>query len=296
VKKLLTAIPLLWLGTGAVFSQAAPVESIFLPPRFFVGDRVELRLRYEVPAGLAVEPPEQTPEHAWIEFRDIQVQDRRAAGRSGEVLVRIFFVPFYPGEAVLPSIPLGELSTAEIPVATRSTLQVEEDRSFRGPRGQLTLPLTWLKLLGLLMVGAGVPMSLYFLIRYGILGLIRFREVRVRRLPYLHVRKNLKRLTAQMPDMEGKSFFILLSLAVRRYLTERLEEPLMSVTTGEIAEELSRAGLEEDLIRSIHEVLNAADLIKFSGKRASKPEMRRSLRAVDQIVEQVEERTADVES
>jgi len=96
--------------------------------------------------------------------------------------------------------------------------------------------------------------------------------------------------------MEGKSFFILLSLTIRSYLSERLSRPLMSVTTGEIKKELGVAGLEESVSLRIHEVLKAADLIKFSGKRADRREMERSLKAVDRIVEQVEERTTHVEA
>jgi hypothetical protein len=85
---------------------------------------------------------------------------------------------------------------------------------------------------------------------------------------------------------------------VRRYLTERLSAPLMSAATGEILKELNRAGLdlEEDLSQRIHEVLWGADLIKFSGKRSNKREMRQNLKAVDSIVEQIEERTVHVES
>jgi hypothetical protein len=272
------------------------MESIFLPPRFFVGDRVELRLTYDVPAGVAVEPPAQLPAHAWIEFHNIEVQDRRSADGSGEVRVRIFFTPFSSGETVLPPLPLGDLDTGELLVTTQSVLQLEHDQTLRGPRRQLNLPLTWLRLLVLVVIGIGAPAVVFFLLRYGIQGFIRIREARIRRLPYLHVRKSLNQLAAGRSSMEGKSFFILLSLTIRRYLSERLSRPLMSVTTGEIKKELGVAGLEESVSLRIHEVLKAADLIKFSGKRADRREMERSLKAVDRIVEQVEERTTHVEA
>ena len=95
---------LLFLAVWPVFAQAALMEAIFLPPRFFVGDRVELRLTYDLPGGVTVEPPAQLPDHDWIEFRSIEVQDRRASGGPGELRVRIFFIPFFPGETVLPSL------------------------------------------------------------------------------------------------------------------------------------------------------------------------------------------------
>jgi hypothetical protein len=296
VKSVLLAVVLLFLLMGPLFAQVALMEAVFLPPRFFVGDRVELRLTYEIPAGLTVDPPAQLPVHAWVEYQRIEVQDRRTTGSAGEVLVRIFFIPFFSGETVLAPLQLGDLDTGELLVSTQSTLQLEQDQSLRGPRGQLNLPLTWLRLLTLVVAGIGAPFLVLFLLRSGIRGFRRIREARMLRLPYLHVSKSLNRLESARATMEEKSFFILLSLAIRRYLSERLSRPLMSVTTGEITRELSDAGLEESISRRIHEVLKAADLIKFSGKKAHRREMEKNLKAAAGIVEQVEERTAHVEA
>jgi hypothetical protein len=296
MRVLVLAVFLIFLAAWPVFAQVPLTESIFLPPRFFVGDRVELRLTYDLPAGVAVEPPAQLPVHAWIEFRDIEVQDRRIPGEAGKVSVRVFFIPFFFGETILPPIQLGGLNTGELLVTTQSALELEQDESLRGPRRQLNLPLTWLRLLALAVIGIGVPLLLLFLLRYGIRGFRRLREARIRRLPYLHIRKSLNQLATGRSSMEGKSFFILLSLAIRRYLSERLAMPLMSATTGEIAGSLKAAGLDESVSETIHGVLKAADLIKFSGKRANRREMEKSLKTVGRIVEQVEERTTYVEA
>jgi hypothetical protein len=257
---------------------------------------VELRLSYELPRGVAVELPPELPEHPWIEFLDIEVQDRRTPGGPGEVRVRIFFVPFFSGEAVLPPLRLGDLNTGELLVSTQSALQGEQDQTLRGPRRQLNLPLTWLRLLTLVVIAVGAPVALFILLRFGIRGFRRVREARIRRLPYLHVRKSLNQLSSGRESMEAKSFFVLLSLNLRRYLSERLSAPLMSVTTGEINESLTAAGLEDAMSREIYDLLQAADLIKFSGKRANRREMTRSLEVVERIVEQVEEKTAHVET
>jgi hypothetical protein len=287
---------LLLLVSLRVSSQASLMESIFLPPRFFVGDRVELRLTYQLPPGMDVEPPAQLPVHDWIDIQHIEVKDRRAPGRSGEVQVRVFFIPFSTGETVLPPLRLGDLDTGELLVTTRSALQLEQDDSLRGPRKQLDLPLTWLRVLALVTIVVGVPLLLLLLLRCGLRGFRRIREARIRRRPYLHVSKSLNQLAAGKSTLEGKSFFILLSLAIRRYLSERLSRPLMSVTTGEISGYLRAAGLEEILSERIHQVLETADLIKFSGKRTNRREMERSLKAAGHIVEQVEERIVHVEA
>jgi hypothetical protein len=109
------------------------------------------------------------------------------------------------------------------------------------------------------------------------------------------MRKSLNQLASARSSMEGKSFFILLSLAIRRYLSERLSMPMMSVTTGEIPGSLGEAGLEESVSRSIHGVLKEADLVKFSGRRPNRREMDRCLKTVDRLVEQIEERITHVE-
>lgn len=289
-------LSVLFLEAWSAFSQVSLSESIFLPPSFYVGDRVELRLKYDIPADLVVQQAQQLPEHPWIEFHTIEVQDRRVPGRSGEVVVRIFFTPFQPGESLIPAFRLGDLGIGEFPVTTQSALESEQTPLLRGPRIQLNLPLTWLKLLILVLVGIGAPACTFLLLRYGVRGIVMIREARIRRLPYLRARKNLNRLTSQLSSIESKSFFILLSLLVRRYLTERLSAPLMSAATGEILKELNREGLEEDLSLRIHEVLRTADLIKFSGKRSNKKEMQQTLKVVGSIVEQIEGRTVHVES
>jgi hypothetical protein len=290
VRTILLAVLLLLPGMQS-FSQAVLMESVVLPPRFFVGDPVELRLKYWVPAAVAVTGPERPPGHDWIEVQRIEVQDGRAAGESGEVLVRVFFIPFAPGQSALPSIRLGELETGEVLITTRSALQSEEDPVLRELRGQLNLPLSWLKLLLLAAVAVGAPVAAYLLIHWGLSGLARVRRARVRRLPYLRLQKSLRKLAAQAASMEAKPFFVVLSLSFRRYLSERLEAPLMSVTTGEIVRELDKAGLAEDVASRVHELLGSADLIKFSGVRGTRKEMDRSMKAAVRIVEQVEETT-----
>ena len=46
-------------GTARLGAEATArvLESVLLPPRFFVGDPVELRLRVAVPAGVTVAAP-----------------------------------------------------------------------------------------------------------------------------------------------------------------------------------------------------------------------------------------------
>jgi hypothetical protein len=290
------AVFLVFLAAPPLFTQAVLAESIFLPPRFFVGDRVELRLTYDVPAGTEVEEPTELPVHPWIEFPDVEVQDRRAAGSAGRVIVRIFFIPFFAGETVLPAIRLGDFDTGELLVRTQSALALEQEDTLRGPRRQLNLPLTWLRLLVIALMGIGAPLLLTLLLRYGVRAFQSLREARIRRLPYLHVRRSLNQLASGKSSMEGKSFFILLSLAIRRYLSERLSIPLMSATTGEIAESLKGAGLEDTVSERIYRVLKAADLAKFSGKKAKRTEMEQSLETAGNIIEEVEERTIHVEA
>ena len=284
------SVLLLLAVSVALSAQEESVESVLLPPRFYVGDRVELRLTLDVPAELVVSEPERLPQDPWLEVHRVEVQDHRNPGRSGKVRIRVFFTPFQPGQSRLPALSLGELHLGETTVHTRSVLEQEQSLSLQGLRGQLDLPLTAARLALIITIGIGVPAGAFFAFLHGARGLVRIREQRRRRLPYLRFRSILRRLKKQSSEIEGRSFFILLSLALKSYLAERLSVPLMSATTGEIRQQLSGLGLEPSLSESIHELLRRSDLVKFSGRKTGRREMGAELRRVEDILEGIEER------
>ena len=306
---LLLAAALLAGGAPRLPAQSAPgvLESVLLPPRFYVGDRVELRMRLEVPAGVslaapAVErlpgggPPEAGGEAgSWVEVGRIEVQDRRRADAAGEVQVRVFFVSYAPGKGRLPELDLGGLRIPPQEFTTVSVRAREAEPGFRPLRGQLLLPLTGLRLTLSVLVLIGAPAGLALLGAWAARVLRRLRELRRRRRPAQRARSALQRLERGLEESETRELFVDLSQVLKRYLAERLEVPTSSATTAEIDGLLDGAGVAPALSGRVQEVLRAADTVKFSGRAGRRSAARSSLNKVREIVSRVEE-LCDVDS
>jgi len=294
--------------------QLRVVESVLLPPRFFVGDRVEMRLRLEVPAGVTVTAPArqlQEPGKArplelpgrggggdegptWTRIDGIEVLDRRAPGAAGEVQVRVFFAPLQPGEGRLPELALGELSVPEQPFLTASVREREPTLEFRPLRGQLLAPYTRLRLALTGLTFVGVPALATFGSIRALRGLRRLRERRRRRRPAQRARSELRKLDQGLEHVETEQLFVDLAQILKGYLGERFHVPTSSATTVEIAGMLEAVGVPDPLSGRVGEVLRIADRAKFSGRAGRRTVARSSLNKVRDIVARVEE-LADVE-
>ena len=113
VPGLILALALSAAGGTAAAQGYSVLQTVFLPPRFYVGDRVELRMRLSTPAGTAVRAPETLPDSSGIEFQDITVNRR-----GNETEVRIVFYPFYPGTQDASAIDLGGITLSGVKIHT----------------------------------------------------------------------------------------------------------------------------------------------------------------------------------
>ncbi len=295
----LSAFLLACAASGAQGATAGYVveELVLLPPRFYVGDSVECRLLLRVEEGLSASEPAALPEDPWFDIHRVRVEDRRASA-SGLLRVRIFFTPFRPGASVLPSLQLGDLRLSGVEVNTASVLEGQEKPTLRGLRAPLRVPRTALRLLGAGLAVAALPAAAGFGALAVARGLKRLGRLRRRRRPYARLQRSLERLRALRAHGEGeerRDFFILLSVALKRYLSERLHRSVMGATTAEIQPQLEAAGLDPRLAAEVHELLARADLVKFSGRGGSRREMQGDLARLEGIAGQVEESHADVE-
>jgi hypothetical protein len=270
-------------------------EMLLLPPRFYVGDPVELRLRLKVDGAFRLVAADSLPEDPWVDLHGVQIDDRRPPDGSGEVRVRVFFTPFRPGAIVFPTLMLGDVELAGIEVNTQSVLETQESPTLSGLRAPLRIPLTAVRILGVLAAVLAVPAAAVFAVLNGARGLRRLAELRRRRRPYARLRRSLQRLRGEVGSGAGREFFILFSLSLKRYLSERLRRSVMSATTAEIEPRLARAGVEPRLAREVQELLGKADLVKFSGRGGGRREMLASLTRLERIASRIEERYADVE-
>jgi hypothetical protein len=293
VKSRLVLIVLLSIGAGVrVGGQAAGSgytvsEAVFLPPQFYVGDRVELRLRLETDEALRLEPIELVAEKEWLVVEEVRVQPRG----PGEAEVRIFFISFYPGNTRLPPLRLGDALLTDIGISTLSALEKEDASQLRGPREQLALPGTYLKLAAILLAAVAVPLLAFLLSRRLLRAARKLRSLRLWRRPYLQAKRELRRLQQELPDMASRGFFIRLSRLLKAYLSERLSLPVLSRTTRELAV-VSPPPIEWEEVMS---VLELSDLVKFSEHSSPAAEMAGTLKRVSDLIERLEEESGHVE-
>lgn len=267
-------------------------ELIFLPPDFYVGDRVELRAVLDPDPGMRVLPPEELPVLGWMDLHDLELE------KDGEKWkVRIQFTPFAVGTRAFPAVLLGDVLFSDIKLNVKSLLD-EMNSDFFGIKGQVYLPGTH--------IGIGILAALLFL---GPLVALSFTGKAVRllrsilethtgRRPHKRLQKVLKELAEQQPHLGSRRFYIILSEEFRRYLTERTGQDFLTITSSEVPGQLNKffpGGNSE----GIEELLRQSDIIKFG--RASAPGKQRAKdlalirETSDRLEKHIEERRRELE-
>ncbi|MFP4363119.1 MAG: hypothetical protein ACLFR1_04555 [Spirochaetia bacterium] len=279
---------LLFVFATFVFAQEPGytiTQSIFLPPQYYVGDIVELRLRLQLEEGLYIEEPEQMPQAAWLDFHSISIEPR-----GDEFEVRIRFAPYYPGIRSLPAIDLGEITLSGIRIQTASLLE-ETGHDFAPPHGQLLLPST--KLFIGIIIG-----TISAIIAAGLFGWTWGRKKihsAIQRYiagrPYRRISKVMDVLRNQLSEMNSRSFYITLSDSFRTYLTEKLKENYLTATTSEIERTIRKKLPENVSSKEIVHILAYADMVKFANKRAAAATRQKHLAITSKLIEKLEGKT-----
>ena len=275
----------------ALFAQSVPrIESVhFLPPEYYVGDTVELRILVEATPGVDLRAPAALPEADWLILRNARVDE------EGEfVELRLFFSSFAPGTRTLPEIAFGDFILRGMKIHTASILE-GNDGEIADLQGQLylpgTLPLLAL-MLGLIFTG---PLLLFaasgFLRR-------RFRSLSLfltRRRPYRRLKRDLKELGTQALLMSDRDFYYRLSDAVRSYISRRTGGDCITTTIREIRgmlESIFPAG--DTAMRLIH-FLEYADTIKFAGREAGESKKGDDLLRIGELAASMETQYREAE-
>ena len=147
--KLRVRIPRGLIAVGllaAAIAAHAPAQSteysventLLLPQRFYVGDRVEARvqLRLAETAQAPTRAPETTPDPEWGTIHAISID---GSGRDYEV--RIGFTPYQPGTLTFPALDLGALTLRGVDFHVESILD-GQSTELAPVRSQLLLPST----------------------------------------------------------------------------------------------------------------------------------------------------------
>jgi hypothetical protein len=258
-------------------------QKLSLPPSYYVGDVVELRLTLSLSSDTAIQAPRDLPEAEWGEIRDIRVFSTENGAE-----IRITFVPFLSGEQKLPPLKLGTIILENITINTNS-LVAEEDSELKPPRVQLLLPGTG--------IYAGLFAALIFIVPA--LGIIFFRWGKAQIVaiinrhrenqPKRRILRELKRLSEAAAEMKARDFYIELLDEIRNYLSKRFNIDYTVITTKELESRLSLIE-EKSRQKSLITIFRYGDRVKFGGDDASLAARRGHIDRIYQLVAYIEER------
>lgn len=259
----------------------------FIPPVFFVGDSVELRITLEADNPAAVTVPEVLPNAEWVEIRDVHVEYG-----ADRVTVTAVFTPFAAGTRTLPNLSLGALQLNAIKVPTQSVLPAAHEGA-RRPRGQLVLPGTRMALALILGFLASAPFGVYAGSRFVWGCFVRFRDVFLIHRPARRLQKVMKRLKAGAASESAAAWFSQLTDGLRSYLSERTGRDCRSSTTAEIGK-MHEFSSSECPAGRLLAVLHNGDMVKFAGQLADEGSLERTLIEVESAVAEWEKSHAEL--
>ncbi|RKX89344.1 MAG: hypothetical protein DRP70_04020 [Spirochaetes bacterium] len=286
--KSFVSLVLILLVSGALSAQAVLNDIRFIPPTFFVGDAVELRITFSHDGPLAVAPPDSIPESDWVDIKDVfLIQD------DNTVTVVIAFTPFAPGTRTLPPMKLGALQLKDIKVPTHSIIENSHE-GVRSLRGQLLMPGTRLAVALILSLAAMAPFLGYGLFRFSWKWVKKSRQLyRVGR-PVRRLRRVIKKLKAGIGSMQAPLWYYELTEALRAYLSDRSHHDCRSATTAEIAL-MSEFLVDDTPQKDLLEILKEGDMVKFAGRFADDRSLNKTLEMVTSAVGKWEKADAQLQ-
>lgn len=284
-RSLLSLLLLLAVLLPAAAVEGAQVEKvIFLPPDFYVGDSVEMRLTIYPESGMRVLPPEELPVANWIDIHDLRLEQD---GSFWEV--QIDFTTYAPGTRTLPTIQLGDVVLNDVKLHTKSILQ-ERNVEFFGIKGQVYLPGTRLAIglaVFILFFGPVVVLSTAGRVSRAVR---RFVSIHSGRRPHKRFMRAIKELGEKQMQMSSRRFYIVLSEELRRYLSSRTRQDYMTVTSSELREQLWNIfpADNKEQLDALAAMMRKSDEIKFGGVNASKKQREEDLKMVVSAAKNIE--------
>lgn len=261
--------------------QAYTVEQmLFLPPEFYVGDEVEVRLRITTVVDSLPSEVEEIPDTPYLAVDEIRV-----IPIADEYEIRIRYAAYRPGELEIPAFALGDLEIGPIPFEVESIRQREGDR-LRNILDPVLLPGTTL----LIALSTGIVLFgplLLFLSVARIRRVLRGVAFGTRR-PYRALRRELEVLRSKGSTIGAKEFYGRLFDAFREYLSHRSEFNYRAATVRETERRARKEFGDVAALESLTPMVDAVDLARFGGGGASSRQRLRGLEIVVSAVEAIE--------
>ena len=241
------------------------LQVIHLPPVYYVGDLVEVRVRIRPPEGIIPAEPTELPDSEWIDFHSVRV-----VPISGDYDLRVGFTSFHPGTATLPSLQFGELVLENVKIHTTSIVR-EGNAELTPLRDQLLLPGTRVfagLAVGLLLV---IPLALILLVIWLRGFVISILDRQRERRPLRKLTQKIAELRSRDGRVDNREVYAILLHEFKRFLAARAQLDLESATSREMADvlEVAYPGIHES--HDLAGLVLRFDNIKFGGLRVTAP-------------------------
>jgi len=282
--RIVLAALLLSVSGGAGAESVTIKQMLFLPPVYYVGDQVEVRIRVSATDSELPLRPSHLPQSEWF-----RVVDVRVIPIADEYDIRIRFTSFQTGVRELPVFQIGELTLGPIPIETASIRDAEELSVF-GTLEPIVLPGTRL----FIALAAGIvflgPLSIIIVLGWlrktagSIVGSIGNRK------PYRRLVRSLDALQNGVSVIDARSFYVSLLEAFRGYLTNRSLHNYNAATTHEMDLLLGEEYDGIEALEGLSQMVGSIDGAKFGGARIGVAELSRGLSLVRSATESIETR------
>jgi hypothetical protein len=259
------------------------VESIqFIPPAYYVGDRVELRAVVRASSDVRIAPPEQLPRIEWGEFHDAYVMPR-----DGFAEIHIFFTAYQTGSKAIPNLVCGDVVLQGLSASVRS-LTEGVSREPAPARGNLLLPSTRF----IIALAAGLLIALplaglagFIWLRPWVKKIIAFyRE----RRPYRKLKKDLAFLRARSGEADSRQFYIFLLDALRLYMNRHIKANCLAFTTRELEAAFGKIFESGQDARDFLGVFRFGDEVKFGRRESPREKRLQDIGLVSALLERLE--------
>ncbi|MDR1626008.1 MAG: hypothetical protein LBT33_05655 [Spirochaetia bacterium] len=241
------------------------VEGIqFIPPAYYVGDRVELRAVVRASSGAQVLAPKQFPRVEWGEFHEASI-----VPRDGFIEIHIFFTAYQTGDKTVPNLVCGDVVLQGLNVSVRSLTEGAPQEP-APPHGNLLLPSTRLIIAlaaGLLIVLPLAGLAGFVWLRPWLNKVIAYYR---QRRPYRKLKKDLALLRGRAGEADSRQFYISFLDALKRYMNRHVRANCLAFTTREL-EAVFRASFEDSRDgRGFLDIFRFGDEVKFGGRECSR--------------------------
>jgi len=233
------------------------LDTVFLPKEYFVGDKVELRIKINIEDGFKLQLPVKLPESSWVIINSVDI-----SGSEKVPELKILFTPFIPGTRSLPTLSFGEIIINSVKIHTSSLID-SRDSEFVGIMNQAVLPGT--KFVLILLIGLLFFSPIFFILLLGPLrgkiGNIIKKNIGLR--PYRKLNRNLKDLEFQRNGISCRRFYIRLSGSIREYLSKRTDTDFITLTTSDMEDSFFKILGNRELSEELYKMMQLSDKIKF---------------------------------